>query len=318
MYGLVVLSPGMQATTQDLGRFGAAHWGLSQGGAADLHAHCWGQWLLEQSCSNASIEILFGGARFQALDTLQLAITGADSKATLNGRPLVNWHSFTVNSGDIVEFGRPQTGLRSYLCIKGGLKINDCLGSISTVVRNQLGGLNQGQPLKKGDMLTPHNNQAENHLSSSKFVPRHYIPAYSSNQTLALLPTYQHALFSAGEWDKFLTCQFQVSNSSDKMGIRLDYLADIDNHRKPFKRALPGIISEGICCGAVQIPPDGAPIIMMQDRQTLGGYAKCGSVAFRDLNKVAQLRPGDKVSFSLANLAVERARQRAFYQFFNL
>ncbi|MCJ2375690.1 biotin-dependent carboxyltransferase family protein [Vibrio sp. ZSDZ34] len=318
MHGLVVLSPGMLATVQDLGRFGAAQWGLSQGGAADLHAHCWGQWLLEQPSSNASIEIVFGNARFQALDTLQLAITGADCNATLNGRALINWQSFTIRSGDIVEFGRPLSGLRSYLCIKGGLNISGCLGSCSTVIRNQLGGLDQGKPLKKGDILTPHTNSATNHLSSSKVIPRHYIPNYTSSQTLALLPAYQHSLFSACEWDNLLACEFQVSNNSDKMGIRLDYPSNINNHDMPFKRALPGIISEGICCGAVQIPPDGAPIIMMQDRQTLGGYAKCGSIAFRNLSKVAQLRPGDRVKFSLANLAVERARQRAFYQFFKL
>ncbi len=318
MHGLVVLSPGMQATIQDLGRFGAAQWGLSQGGAADLHAHCWGHWLLDQPSSNPSLEIVLGNARFQALDTLHLAITGADCKATLNGVPLLNWRSFTLHSGDILEFGRPRSGLRSYLCIKGGLNINACLGSCSTVIRNQLGGLNQGQPLKKGDILTPHPHRAAHHLASSKVIPRHYIPTYASSQTLALLPGYQHSLFSSGEWQQFLTCEFHVSSNSDKMGIRLEYPSNMDDRHKPFKKALPGIISEGICCGAVQIPPDGAPIIMMQDRQTLGGYAKCGSIAFRELSKVAQLRPGDAVRFSLTNLTVERARQRAFYQFFKL
>ncbi|MFA0440681.1 hypothetical protein BCU70_14180 [Vibrio sp. 10N.286.49.C2] len=339
MPALVIINPGHLCLVQDLGRFNVGQFGLSQGGACDLHAHCWGQKALGNPITNSSIEILFGHAQFQATDTITMILTGADCQAvtTPSLQPISSWQPFTLNKGECLTLKRPKSGLRTYLSIQGAFDIPSHLGSVSTVMRNQVGGINNGEPLKKGDILaikqdtlpiapTSDSPRPRSPMAGSQ-IPRSQISTYPALQKIKLIPSYQHTTFSDAFRRDFFQRTFTVSPQTDRMGIRLT----IDQTSSPSSRATSpqlsqprltpqdiSMISEGIVCGSVQITHGGSPIILLQDRQTLGGYRKIGVVAFRDLMKLGQLRPGDQLMFERTNLEVERVKQRAFFHAFSL
>ena len=141
-------------------------------------------------------------------------------------------------------------------------------------------------------------------------VPARYIPEYELELRLNLIESYQASAFSEESRKRFYESNFTLSSNSDRMGYRLDG-TDIT---PPFS----GVISEGIALGAVQIPENGQPIILMRDHQTLGGYPKFGCVAQLDLNKLAQAMPGTAIRFQPASLETAGKKLKSFYSFFNL
>ncbi len=182
-----------------------------------------------------------------------------------------------------------------------------------------MGGLNPGQPLACGDSLAI-NSHLPGDLSdlqpqNPQPIPRSAIPSYDGLRTLHLLPCFQFQQFDTALREVLLSQIYTVSAQSNRMGIRLK---SSDSETARLTQALPSLISEGILSGSVQIPPDGNPIIMLSDHQTLGGYQKLGVVAFRDLAKAAQLRPGERLRFKLSTLPLERLKQQAFYRYFDL
>jgi biotin-dependent carboxylase-like uncharacterized protein len=325
MSALVVINAGHHVTTQDLGRPNVSHYGLAQGGAADWHAHCWGQKLLGNPIMATSLEIVLGRIKFRANQDLTLVLTGADCLAEVHSPQRIvaehvqSWRPFRLKKGQELHLKVPRSGCRSYLSVSGGFAIEPFLGSSSTVERDGVGGLNPGQPLACGDSLAV-NSSLSGNLSDLQHqdlqpIPRSAIPSYAGVRTLHLLPCFQFQQFDKALRELLLSQIYTVSAQSNRMGIRLKS-SDSDTAR--LTQALPSLISEGILSGSVQIPPDGNPIIMLSDHQTLGGYQKLGVVAFRDLAKVAQLRPGEKLHFKLSTLPLERLKQQAFYRYFDL
>lgn len=337
MSALVVINTGHHVTTQDLGRTNAAHYGLTQGGAADWHAHCWGQKLLGNPMIATSLEIVLGRVKFRANQDLTLVLTGADCLAERHSPQRIvadhvqSWRPFSLKKGQELHLKVPRSGCRSYLSVSGGFVIEPFLGSTSTVERDGVGGLNPGQPLACGDSLAINLCLQENpclseNLGSSEnltdlqhhaepLIPRSAIPSYVGVRTLHLLPCFQFQQIDKTLRAALLDQVYTVSAQSNRMGIRLESSNSKTTH---LTQALPSLISEGIISGSVQIPPDGNPIIMLSDHQTLGGYQKLGVVAFRDLPKAAQLRPGEKLRFKLSTLPLERLKQQAFYRYFEL
>ncbi|CAH0525120.1 biotin-dependent carboxyltransferase family protein [Vibrio hippocampi] len=315
---LVIVSAGHHLTLQDLGRYRVSRFGLSQGGAADLHAHCWGQKLLGNPCHTASIEIVLGKAQFRASADMTIVMTGADCDARIgsSNRAIPNWQPFHLKQGEELLLGLPRNGLRSYLSVKGGFNVPLTLGSASAIERNQVGGLANGLPLAAGDQLALA-AETDSLIDTSIVMPQSAIPDYPRQQTLHLIPSYQYSSFSNATLQHLLSQTYRISPDSNRMGVRLEpnqasCFQVIDNHYDA------NIISEGIVTGSVQVPDSGLPIIMLQDRQTLGGYKKLGTIAFRDLAKLAQMRPGDSCNFKLTALELERLKQQAFYRYFDI
>ncbi|MFV0573862.1 MAG: biotin-dependent carboxyltransferase family protein, partial [Vibrio sp.] len=272
MKALEVISPGTLSLVQDLGRKGVGHLGLSTGGPADLHAFCWANYLLGNQANAAVIEITLGQASFRAQADVMLALTGADMPATIDGVAIGNWRSFLLNKGQTLKLGYAKKGLRAYLAIQHGIAAPKIYGSCATVVRDQLGGLDesQGKALKKGDMISS-TSTLDSNLSamfSAKFTPARFIPNYAQKIEIGVLETYQHELFSSKQKSAFYSNIYTVTDKLDRMGVRLQ-----GNAINPDSK---GIISEGIASGAIQFPPNGQPIILAADRQTLGGYPKIG------------------------------------------
>ncbi len=303
--GLTVIRPGVQSSLQDLGRFGYAKQGLSQGGAMDLHAHCWANKLLENPMRSPTLEIVIGMAEFLAESDLNLAIAGADMQAEVDGVAIGNWCSFNMQKGQLLKLKPTRTGMRAYLAVAGGFSVPPTLGSVSTVVRNQLGGIDGGL-IKAGDYL-PAGHQG---FTDGAHVPHRFISHYPNEIEIRVIESYQSDSFSNFEKEKFYRSEYKVSKDSDRMGIRLS--------GPSIELPLSGIISEGIALGSVQIPADGQPIILLNDRQTLGGYPKIGCVARVDLPLLTQARPGVRIRFFPVSLKEARTSWLEFSQFFNL
>ncbi len=295
-----VIKPGLLALVQDLGRHGHQSIGLTTGGPMDEVAFRWGNALLDNDPNSAQIEITFGMFTLEAQANTSIAITGADLGATLNDKSIPPWQTYAIKKGDILAFHQPVWGLRAYLAVKGGFLCEPTLGSVATVMREKIGGLtSKGDKLKKGDSLSYHTS----HDHQQRAVPRLAIPNYG-NKEIPVILGYQYQSFSSLERANFFSSDYTVSSNSDRMGYRLE--------GKAVHTELKGIISEGIAYGAIQIPKDGQPIVLLRDRQTIGGYPKMGCVTRVGGGILAQQKPGDIIQFT--PITVDQAEQERHLQ----
>lgn len=286
MSHLEVVSPGILSLLQDGGRYGQHGIGLTTGGPLDPLAFKWANRLLGNDDNACMLEITVGGLKVKSHGLTQIAVCGAACVLKINGQVKALWQSHHLQAGDQLELGYASEGCRVYLAVSGGFNVPKQFGSASTVVREGIGGLT-GKGIQAADKLSitpltaPHAVQLQ--------VPVDARPVYESAVTLRVIPGYQEAHFSRHQQRMFFYHNFTVSELCDRMGYRLTgpkVSCDIE-----------GILSEGICLGAIQVPKDGQPIILMNDRQTIGGYPKIGSVLSLDLAKLAQLTAGGVVRF---------------------
>nr|WP_315447049.1 biotin-dependent carboxyltransferase family protein [uncultured Pseudomonas sp.] len=268
---------------QDAGRFGVRHLGVTQGGAADGCSMSWANWLLGNGLDVPVIEITLGGFAVVAEEDCLLALAGADLGAQIDGQPLAPWRSFKLAQGQRLQFTQPLLGARAYLAAPGGFDAPKVLGSSATVVREELGGLDgMGLPLAKGATLT-----YQGHALLVREVPMEYRPDLRLNTPLDLVLGAQIGEFSGQSLFDLFNSAWTLDSRADRMGIRLLGKA-LQYHGQPM-------ISEGIPLGAVQVPPDGQPIVLLNDRQTIGGYPRLGALTPLALARLAQCLPGAKV-----------------------
>ena len=292
MSGFAVKQPGLLSLLQDLGRYGRHNLGLTTGGPLDGLAFNWANRLLDNDSNATGIEISFGGLSLLADCDCSIAITGAETVCKRNGEIMPMWQSIDINQGDLIEFGFSSAGVRSYLAVAGGFQVKPSFGSSATVVREKIGGLH-GDKLQSDDYLecrpvTVHQHQ----LLSTEDRPQ-----YGDSAVLRLVPGYQQSAFDHVQQYRFFNSDYSVTERSDRMGFRLE--------GESIHSDIVGMLSEGICHGAVQIPADGQPIVLMNDRQTIGGYPKIGSVIPADTARLAQLSPGAKIRFEA--IGIEQA-----------
>ncbi|MGF1794045.1 biotin-dependent carboxyltransferase family protein [Photobacterium profundum] len=311
MAELEVVRAGTLTLLQDSGRLGVAQLGLSQGGALDMHAYCWANYLLGNDMSCSQLEMTLGQASFKSDLDIVCAITGADAAATIDGIPVKPWQTFCLRKGSLLAFNYPRKGLRTYLAVEGGFQCEPLMGSVSTIVRNKVGGIDGGRALLVGDKLPMLKREFRvKYTHKALYVAPRFIPDYEAPLTLRVIESYQHALFSEHDKAMFYSNTYQVSPQCDRMGCRLD--------GSSLNTVVGGIISEGIAYGAIQVPPNGLPIILFNDRQTLGGYPKMGCVARVDMAKLAQAAPGKEVQFLHGNIEELQQEWIQFSHYFGL
>ncbi|RBM32618.1 biotin-dependent carboxyltransferase family protein [Vibrio tarriae] len=290
---LYVLKAGPLTLLHDLGRYGFSHFGITPSGPVDEYAYSWANYLLANPVNCATLEITLGPAEFLLRSDAQLAIAGGDLNATLDGHPIANWSRFYAKQGQTLRFGLTRNGLRAYLAVQGGFTVSSQLGSVSTHVRQGLGGLtSQGLALQTGNDLAFSARQIAQKPVQMTFRFR---PDYNLPLRLRVIESYQYQAFSPSAMESFYRSEFIVTPNSDRMGYRLQ-----GETISPPDQA---ILSEGIALGAIQVPPNGQPIILLNDRQTIGGYPKLGCVARIDLPRLAQAKPGHSVQFVAGDLA---------------
>jgi biotin-dependent carboxylase-like uncharacterized protein len=291
--GFIIKRPGLLSLIQDEGRFGAFNIGLTNGGPIDKLAFHWANRLCNNDLNVSVIEVSIGGLVIIAQVDTVIAITGAKMPLMINGKVKELWRSYKVKAGDLIELGFTNLGVRSYFAVAGGFNIPLTFGSSATVCRESIGGLN-GTKLKANDILACTPKKEAQLLKLSKKDQ----PKYCDEVLLRVIPSYQQLHFPSDQQKLFYSSEYRVGQNYDRMGYQLEgqkITCDID-----------GIVSEGICNGAVQIPQDGQPIVLMNDRQTIGGYPKIGSVISPDTAKLGQLAQGGKIHFE--SISMEKAR----------
>jgi biotin-dependent carboxylase-like uncharacterized protein len=293
--GFKVLNAGLFTTIQDQGRTGYTHLGITQSGAMDEYAYLWSQKLLDNKKCNA-LEVMVG-LKLEVLVATTVSISGADLSFTINGLSQTIWQTHYVQQGDILSFDKRVSGQRAYLAVKGGFDSEKKYDSYSTTLKEDI-----GSKLQRGDVLylSPSNKKKPKRLKNQ------YIPNYNKPLILRVLRSYQNNYFSKEEQEKFFNSEYKISMQSDRMGAKLK-----GKNITPNQSA---IVSEGIAFGSVQIPQDGQPILLLKERQTIGGYPKIGTVLAIDCFKFSQLAVGDKIRFEKIDLELTREKVLKFYK----
>lgn len=295
---LLIERSGALASLQDGGRFGVRHLGVTQGGAADWLSQGWANWLLGNPLQAATVEITLGNFALLAESDSCLALCGADLGATLDGQPLAPGRSFNVRKGQRLAFNTPIKGVRAYLAAPGGFTAPQLLTSCATVRRENLGGLHgDGRPLAEGDRLswlgastTPRELTADQHVLHSTDTP------------LQVVLGAQIADFSGQSLFDVFNCTWTIDQRADRMGIRL--LGPV------LRSSRQSMISEGVPLGAIQVPPDGQPIVLLNDRQTIGGYPRLGALTPLAVARLAQCMPGTQIQLKPIALEAAQREQR--------
>lgn len=286
-----VLRPGSLTTVQDLGRYGLQRYGIPVSGALDRFSFAVGNLLVGNPEGAASLEVTYTGPKLEALSEGLVAVTGADVSVAVNGEPQHLWESFPVKKGDVLSVRTARSGVRAYVSVGGGIDVPEVMGSRSTCLRGRFGGM-MGRSLVRGDIMR---RAPQTKPGVIRSLPASFKPTFRKKNTLRVVPGPQDDWFDKG-LELFFRAPFTVTADADRTGYRLN------GPTVPFAEGVPqSIISEPSLAGAVQVPPDGKPIILMVEL-TVGGYAKIATVITPDLDIVAQARPGDTIRFSRITL----------------
>ena len=288
--GLEVLRAGLQSTVQDQGRFGYAHLGVSASGAADNFSLTIGNILVGNPKHYAGIEMTIIGDKYHFKSDAYIALTGSEFEADLNNKSIPFWKRLSIKKGQILDIRSTKNGARCYLCVAGGINIEDVMGAKTTHLTSGIGGLH-GRILKNldelefgplDDLIKPIKKVNDSITTDTKIIK--------------VTKGVQWPWFDKNQKNKLFQHQYQVTKLSNRMGLRL-----IGNAIKTKKGN--EITTAGISLGSIQIPGDGQPIISFVEHQTTGGYPIIANVVSADIRKVGQLKAGDCFQFELISFS---------------
>lgn len=283
---LVVIDGGLFTTVQDAGRCGFRKYGIPVSGVMDNSAFELVNRLVGNSQDTPVLEMTLKGGKYRFESDSVIALTGANMNPTINGKSVELNSSLEIKAGDILEFEYASRGCRCYLGIRGNWKIEKILGSCSTYIEGNFGGI-EGRSLQKGDQLHWKEIQAD---FQSYTLSQKEIPYYSSKLTVEFISGPEWNWLSKKEQGEFLSTEFTISSESNRMGIRLNSDFQIEEKKREM-------VSSGVIPGIIQLPPNGSPIILMKDGQTIGGYPRIGKVLDIHLNRLAQVPPNGTIRF---------------------
>ncbi|MFJ9952974.1 biotin-dependent carboxyltransferase family protein [Kitasatospora sp. NPDC091207] len=292
---MLVVRPGPLTTVQDLGRRGVAHLGVPRAGALDEPALHAANRLVGNEPGAAALETTLGGVAVRARGTVVLAVTGAPAPVRVDGRTAAWGAPVTVPDGALLEVGAATHGVRCYLAVAGGIAVPPVLGSRSADLLSGLGPA----PLAAGDVLpvgpppprrpVPGPLSLPDPLALPDLVP---LPAPPTELVLRLRLGPRADWFAPRSVARLAQDSYRVAPASNRIALRTE--------GPPVARAVDGeLASEGMVLGAVQIPPDGRPVVFLADHPTTGGYPVVGVVPAADLAAAAQARPGTPLRFML-------------------
>ncbi len=302
--GLRVLSPGLLTTVQDLGRRGYQALGVPVGGAVDYWAVMVGNWLLGNRSRAAALEMTATGPEVEFTGPVAFCLTGAAVPAELvpggGGSPvrIPGWMSHLAGPGDRLRIGTATAGCRTYLCVAGGVDVPPVLGSRSEDLFAGLGPF--GRALQTGDWLPAGRPVLSPADLAGRVLPvdaiPHYHGAWQGALEVRVVLGPQADAFTPEGMATFLGSEYRISTRSDRQGARLEGPAVRHRHGAD-------ILSEGMPAGGIQVPADGKPILLLANRQTMGGYAKIAVALYPDVARVGQLRPGDTLRLRQVDLS---------------
>ncbi len=280
--GIQVLRAGMYTTVQDIGRSTCRSAGVAVGGAVDAFALRLANLLVGNPETAAGLEFTLVGPELTFLHDTLIAAGGADF-----GVP--RWRPLRITAGTRLNFGPVAKGCRGYIAVAGGIAVAAVLGSRGTHVRAGFGGF-EGRPLRDGDLIPVPDIVPR--VSGHWRIDERILPGYSNAPELRVVAGAQRSEFSA----ELSGLDFKVSPHSDRMGLRLAGPVLQRDTRDD-------LLSSAVAPGTIQVPPDGQPIVLLADAQTIGGYPQIAHVISVDMPILGQLRPGDTVRFREVALA---------------
>jgi antagonist of KipI len=294
----IVQRAGFLTSVQDLGRTGYRQFGVSTSGALDPFALRVANLLVGNDEGAAGLEITLGGLQLRFNDKRMVAWCGGEFDARVESTSLPAGHAAFINPGEELKFSHPRTGCRCWLAISGGIDVPIVLGSRSTDLRANFGGLD-GRALRDGDELALGKYRRSETVGTERIsswsAPKPWSQPVSSAPVLRVVRGANWARFNASTLQRFTSESFAVSPDSNRMGARLT-----GPELRPTNHA--ELISEAVAPGTIQVPPSGQPILLLGDCQTIGGYPKIAHVITVDLSVTAQLRAGDHVRFPEVSL----------------
>lgn len=288
---LTVIRTGPLALLQDAGRVGHAADGVGRSGAADRRSYALANSVVGNPVGSAAIECTLGGLAVRAESDLIIAVTGAPAPADIDGSAVDPATPTRLASGQTLRLRTPRSGLRSYVAVGGGIAVPSVLGSRST---DTLSGLGPA-PLAKGDELPIGISEFDSESEVDPPLPVSDDPITDLRVLLGPRDDWfvDPRILAAGHW--------QVSPNSNRVGLRLDRAADNQDEesfllQRRISREMP---SEGLALGAIQVPPSGQPVLFLADHPVTGGYPVIAVVLDDDIDRAAQLRPGQRLRFVL-------------------
>jgi len=316
-----VIRPGMLSIIQDEGRTGYRKYGVPSGGVMDTFAARTANMLVGNPREAAVLEMTLSGPELRFRETQLIALCGADMSAMVDGKPVPLWRPVVIRQDSVLRIGSCRSGMRGYIAFAGGVEVPRTMSSRSTDLKTGFGGLD-GRPLRAGDRLFTREGsraahallhvmakrakeQGEGMAATSWRLSEYEIPGYRADPVLRVMPGKDHGEFAEESLHQFYRDRYMVTSESDRMGYRLKGAA-LELARKADR------LSEAVAYGTVQVPPDGQPIVLMADHQTVGGYPVIAQIARVDLPLLAQARPGSRVAF--ARVSHEEAQQLLLHQ----
>lgn len=286
-YNFEVLSPGLFTTVQDLGRLGHKSQGIAVNGAFDIRSARMANLMVNNDENDALLEFTNIGPTIKFFKHSIIAITGGEFEVYLNETPIKN-QLIKVQEHDTLQIKQCLKGYRGYLAIMGGLEIEPIYLSKSTNAKANFGGFH-GRSLLKCDILSWN--------PVTKYFPPlrnlRYNRYFAKHFTARVIPGPEWDWFDSASKSKIMYAVYQVTSQSDRGGIRLmGEPLTLENQQE--------LISSGTDLGVIQVPHSGQPIILGPDGPTSGGYPRIGTVIREDLWDIAQLAPGNTLSFTYA------------------
>jgi 5-oxoprolinase (ATP-hydrolysing) subunit C len=299
---MTILRPAVQTTVQDLGRHGLRHLGVGAAGAMDRLSLLIGNYLVGNAGDAAGLELCMPPAQIRLDAACAIALTGADCLARLDDTPVGVGRRVVVKAGQTLELSAAQTGIRAYLCIAGGIDVVPVLGSRSTDLQAGMGGLD-GRLIRRGDVLRTAASKLPERAGAGVLLPQ-------MGSSIRVLPGPEFDGFAPESRTALFTAAWTVSPQSNRMGYRLAGPALVRQDGSDLK-------SHAVFPGLIQVPPNGAPIVLMAEAHATGGYPRIACVIAADQWRLAQIAPGAPIQFELvtrtaALLAWEK--QRAYLQ----
>lgn len=285
---LTFLKAGTQTTIQDSGRQAYQKMGVPIGGVLDKSSTKIANQLIGNEPDTPVLEITLTGPEILFDEDALIAITGAHFDLLLDGQKVENYRAIFVRSGSILKFGKLLDGCRSYLAIAGKWNVRKWLHSVSPLILNT--DATPDSLIKKGDKVSI----TSYYLNRTEFIEKDHTPPIFPNKVrLQVAPGPEFEIASRTAIAKLFGQGHRITQDANRMGYRLaTYLEEAKNKQE--------MISSGIIPGTIQITNNGQPIILLADAQTTGGYPRIVTIIEDDLSKIAQLKPGDEVWFSLA------------------
>jgi len=295
-----VLKPGLFTTVQDLGRYGYLKYGVPISGAMDTFSYIAANLLVANNPNAACLEITLTGPELQTLNRTQIAITGGAISPKINGQNVPMWQTLEVHEGEIVSFGKMESGCRAYLSTRGGINTSLILGSRSTYVRGGFGGIH-GRQLKTDDIIDTFDAPL---LKVGYSMPEEMVPQFTGKFRVHVILGPQDDMFTDRGINALLSSIYKITQEADRMGYRLE--GPLIEHQ-----GRADIISDALLPGAIQVPKSGKPIVIMRDAQTTGGYPKIAVAITPDVSLLGQAKPNDTIEFSKIELqqAYEKIRE---------